>query len=672
MTNGMEVDDDQNLHAVEDMVADDVPNLTGFDAIEEEEVMGVVEKGIWIGNEPQSLLDVNDSSIFYNDFPLLPDFPCMSSSSSSSSNPAPTKPIASSSSSSSASSSSAASWAVLKSEAEDDHDNHHHNYGCDQMDAPPAALSSTDSMEALPPNDDGIGDIDCLDVMANFGYMDLIDSNDFFDPSSIFQNENPLEFQQEEKKPQIDQSQQDPSQQCPQENDEQYMLPDKKEVEEEKSVDELGRVFFDWLKSNRQYISAEDMRNIKLKRSTIESASKRLGGSKEGKKQLLKLILEWVEQYQLQKKRMREASSQFPYQCRETFQNPNPNPSPGANLNCTSVTPDPNSCFSPSQWMAPPPPYVSDPTTGMAASQAYSPMLGYVGDPYSNGATVPSMSQTINGHPYPPSTEYQMLDSAQSWTPSQLAMASQYNPFPDNNTNLSPNTPHPLALAGYGNQYPYQVYNATGERFVSLGSSATKEARKKRMARQRRFSSHHHRHHHNHNHQNHPQNQTNEQHAGLGGDNCTNTSQPNSGNWAYWSSAAYTAVSAVPVMLPGDAHAPQPPPMDRPPMQASNHQRPSLSEKRQGWKPEKNLKFLLQKVLKQSDVGDFVRANGLQEGDFIVLYSDTKCGKYLIRGVKVRQPGPKSEGKKPARRNLRNSFSTGNGSSSSPIKPPVN
>ncbi|MFS8009574.1 putative DNA-binding pseudobarrel domain superfamily [Helianthus anomalus] len=47
------------------------------------------------------------------------------------------------------------------------------------------------------------------------------------------------------------------------------------------------------------------------------------------------------------------------------------------------------------------------------------------------------------------------------------------------------------------------------------------------------------------------------------------------------------------------------------------------------------------------NTGDFVKANGLQEGDFIVIYSDVKCGKYLIRGVKVRQPATgKSEGKK--------------------------
>jgi hypothetical protein len=33
--------------------------------------------------------------------------------------------------------------------------------------------------------------------------------------------------------------------------------------------------------------------------------------------------------------------------------------------------------------------------------------------------------------------------------------------------------------------------------------------------------------------------------------------------------------------------------------------------------------------LKKFISGDFVRANGLQEGDFIVIYSDVKCGKYV-------------------------------------------
>ncbi|KAG0543180.1 hypothetical protein BDA96_02G167800 [Sorghum bicolor] len=119
--------------------------------------------------------------------------------------------------------------------------------------------------------------------------------------------------------------------------------------------------------------------------------------------------------------------------------------------------------------------------------------------------------------------------------------------------------------------------------------------------------------------------------------------------------------------------------------------------KRQGAKAEEKLRFLLQKELKQSDVGElgrivlpkmeaevhlpelktkygisipmedigtsrvwnmqyrfwsdnksrmyvlgntgeFVRSNELQQGDFIVIYSDVKSGKYLIQGVKVKPP----------------------------------
>ncbi|KAF5930617.1 hypothetical protein HYC85_031490 [Camellia sinensis] len=69
------------------------------------------------------------------------------------------------------------------------------------------------------------------------------------------------------------------------------------------------------------------------------------------------------------------------------------------------------------------------------------------------------------------------------------------------------------------------------------------------------------------------------------------------------------------------------------------------------WPNNKSRMYLLE------NTGDFVRANGLQEGDFIVIYSDVKCGKY------VRQPGAKAEGKKLAKghRNQRTaSPSTGN------------
>ncbi|XP_057507544.1 B3 domain-containing transcription factor ABI3 [Actinidia eriantha] len=649
---------------------------------------GEENQEIWLERQEQEqdLLDVNEASIFYNDFPPLPDFPCMSSSSSSSSAPAPAKPIASSSSASSASSSSssASSWAVLKSDAEEYVDKKTSHNNNNRLAPPVAALSSATSMEVLQPqqSDGGGEDADCMDVMETFGYMELIDSNEIWDPSSIFQTENPQ-----------------PPQEPYHQNVDQFMFDESHEIREREQnkppTDELGVLFFEWLKSNKEYISAEDMRSIKLRRATVECASKRLGSTKEGRKQLLKLILEWVEQYQLQKKqRLAESNPPFPPPYQEPpFQNPNPN----------SLPPNINPCFMPSPWVPPPPPPYDPAATVMAGPPAL------YGDPYTSGVPVPIPN-------YPASMEYNMLDSSQTWPP-QYALAAQYNQFPENHNNSNNNnnsipmvTPLSQAFVGYGNQYPY--YQRSGEKLVKLGSSATKEARKKRMARQRRFLSHHrhhhHHHNHNHNHQNQHQNQNaDHQHPSLGGENCSNTGQSNAANWVYWPNAAAPACSNV-SMVASEALQ-QPPLVQQPQRQVSSDSKViSLDRQRQGWKPEKNLKFLLQKVLKQSDVGnlgrivlpkkeaethlpeleardgipiamedigtsqvwnmryrfwpnnksrmyllentgDFVRSNGLQEGDFIVIYSDAKCGKYLIRGVKVRQPGPKSEAKKPSK-----------------------
>ncbi|KAI3449861.1 hypothetical protein Pfo_006526 [Paulownia fortunei] len=702
---------------------------TGFDPMEEDHQVvvmgGMGEKDLWLDRDQENLLDVNDASIFYNDFPPLPDFPCMSSSSSSSSTPAASRPIAATSSSSSAASSSpAASWAMMKSDAEEDtrRMSFQQFKGGDEVKVEPAALSSTASMEIPPPSDhDGLGDVDCIDVLENFGYIDLIDSNEIWDPSSVFQSENPQEFLEDQPTagqaaaPAMEGSQQKQKMQCQEENDAFSSFL--------QGNSELAMIFFEWLKQNRDYISAEDVRSIKLKRSTIESASKRLGSTKEGKKQLLKLILEWVEQYQLQKKRMREGGPQSPYAYKETVQNadPNPNPNPNPNFSYSPVPPDPNTCFSTSPWMPPaPPPHVSEVTAMVAAPPAFPPpMPGYSGDPYSNPIpVVPMNHQVVNGIPYPHSAEYPVMEHAQSWALSPFPMPqSQFNPFPDNGNIMT----HQQAL--YGN--PYQIFDPNGERLMRLGSSATKEARKKRMARQRRLYSHHHRHNSN---SNQHQNQMNDPHvAGDGGEDGDQASSP--GNWVYWSAgggSSPTAGNGPPV----DASQPQS--GDRAPMQPQNYQRQASSDRRQqqGWKTEKNLKFLLQKVLKQSDVGnlgrivlpkkeaethlpelesrdgisiamedigtsrvwnmryrfwpnnksrmyllentgDFVRVNGLQEGDFIVIYSDTKCGKYMIRGVKVRQPGTKLEGKKPARRNMRNLSLAGNSSSLAPIKQAV-
>ncbi|KAG6384043.1 hypothetical protein SASPL_102872 [Salvia splendens] len=617
-------------------------NPSGFDPI--------VDKDMW--------LDMDDASIFCVDFPSLPDFPCMSSSSSSSSTQPALKPIAVTSSSSSAT--SAVSWAVMRSDAEEDSagrmsfQQFQDEVKMDAGAAAGAALSSTASD---------------ADMMESFGYMDLIDCNELWDPSSVFQSENPQELVEE-----------------------QAPAPAASEAEDEngglsflQGDAELAMIFLEWLKQNKDYISAEDMRSIKLKRSTIESASKKLGTTSEGKKQLLRLILDWVEQHRLQKKAKGAASAPFPFHETAQFADPvNSNPN-------FIYNPDPNA----PQWMQPQP----QPQQEVAVQPSFAQPM-----PMNHGGVV-------NGIPLQHSAEYPMMEHAPSW-----AMAApfqqqqqQFSPFPDNGGSVV-NRQQSL----YGN--PYQMYDPNGERVMRLGSSATKEARKKRMARQRKLYPHPHRHSSSLNQQR--DGQLNDSRVDDGGEH-----DGSLGDWGYW----FTGEGGDPSPTAGQ----QPNSADQAAVQQQNSQRAAAaaSDRRpqQGWKTEKNLKFLLQKVLKQSDVGnlgrivlpkkeaeshlpeletrdgisitmedigtscvwnmryrfwpnnksrmyllentgDFVRANGLQEGDFIVIYSDTKCGKYMIRGVKVRQPGGKPEGKKPARRTVRSLSSLG-GNSSSPLAP---
>ncbi|TQD95942.1 hypothetical protein C1H46_018429 [Malus baccata] len=729
-------------------------------AEDQEDTLGVDHREMWLddGQETALLADINDPSIFYNDhFPPLPDFPCMSSSSSSSSTPAPVKPVTRSSSSSSvSSSSSAASWAVLKSDAEPEdgerkqqpnqNSYHHQHSQIDDQTVDAHALFSTASMEISQPLDLGGGGsgIDCMEETETFGYMDLFEPNEFFDPSSIFQSDILFmeQFQQDQDNQQLAMAQllQDHHEsattiQSNPQQQKQVVGHDEENTNkdlsnENKDPDDMAMVFLEWLRSNRETVSAEDLRSVKIKKSTIECAARRLGGGKEAMKQLLKLVLEWVQTNHLQKRRSNSITTKdsniiTQQQYQDPFLNPNPNPSSRV------FESNPSRNFTQTQWMAPPPHAAAyDPAAGglliptpppaPPPPATYPSMIGYMAaDPFGNG---PSPYQTS------PEYHHHMIESGQpSWPSSPFGMGTApYGSFPDNNIHLAPPQHHPQAFAGYGSQYqPYQYFPGNGgHQLMRLGSSATKEARKKRMARQRRLVSHH-RHH---GHQQNSQQLNNQmpdhhhlQQTRLVGNttdlNCTGAVplQANPGNWFYWPTATAAPSPSAIAMMPSimQEAAPLPPvqQMDRPAStQAQNYnhgrsavqERQERQERRQGWKSEKNLKFLLQKVLKQSDVGslgrivlpkkeaethlpeldardgisiamedigtsrvwnmryrywpnnksrmyllentgDFVRANGLQEGDFIVIYSDVKCNKYMIRGVKVRQAGPKSE-----------------------------
>ncbi|CAH8383172.1 unnamed protein product [Eruca vesicaria subsp. sativa] len=413
----------------------------------------------------------------------------------------------------------------------------------------------------------------------------------------------------------------------------------------EQNDDDLGTVFLEWLKNNKETVSADDLRKVKIKKATIESAATRLGGGKEAMKQLLKLILEWVKTNHLQRRHTTNNNQQDP------FQSPNPN-------NNTNIIPPPSdqTCFSPSTWVPPP-----------------HPGCGYMPAPT-----------------YPPQEYLPLLESPPSWPPPPPPPES--GPVPHQQFTMPNSQFSPCQETGGYNMNPYQYpYAPSGQmrdqRLLRSCSSTTKEARKKRMARQRRFLSHHHRH--NNNNNNNPsQAQLGESCATVAPQlNPVTTTTATGGTWMYWPN-----VPAVPP--PGSAQFPT---IDQAGSTSVMPRQPVLQDRRQGWKPEKNLRFLLQKVLKQSDVGnlgrivlpkkeaethspeleardgislamedigtsrvwnmryrfwpnnksrmyllentgDFVKANGLhQEGDFIVIYSDVKCGKYLIRGVKVRQ-----------------------------------
>lgn len=561
-----------------------VAAVPGFDPMgREDDTVGV----------DHNLLDDDGPLSFYaTDFPPVPDFPCMSSSSSSSSTRAPVKATSSSSPSSS---SSAASWAVLKSDQDADRSPQL------QQPAPPLpALSSTASMDMIPSEnfmledaprkeEEEVGLEDCLEMMETFGYMDLLECNDLFDPSSIFQNEESTDptatnngYPVEEFQAQHYLPQEQPEQNLQQDEgagahhshpasavqpcEQQEQLP---VVVVREAADEMGQVLLEWLRTNRDNISAEDLRRVKIRKATIESAAQRLGGGKAAMKQLLKLILEWVQTNHLHRKRKEAAEAQnnltySPFQDMPdpgSFLNPNPNIlNPSTN---NSFPLEPASCFPQStQW---PSPYGTEHAGSlMAAHPTFTPStVGYMGgDLFSGSGDLYSVTPGL--------ADYHMLDSPQSsWLLPQFGPASTHYNFMTADANFQPQASQ--AFVGYGNNSQYsnfqQQYYSSGNGERSLmrpGSSATKEARKKRMARQRRLMTHHRSgsgHHigHHASHQNgHHQAvmaMDHQQHArALGGCDQVAAAAANPGNWVYFpAQTPAVAPPAPPPMLPPEA-----------------------------------------------------------------------------------------------------------------------
>ncbi|CAD6228554.1 unnamed protein product [Miscanthus lutarioriparius] len=459
--------------------------------------------------------------------------------------------------------------------------------------------------------------------------------------------------------------------------------------------DELPRFFMEWLTSNRENISAEDLRGIRLRRSTIEAAAARLGGGRQGTMQLLKLILTWVQNHHLQRKRPRDVMEEAAGLHGQL-------PSPGANAGYEFPAGGQDmAAGGGTSWMPyqqqpfTPPAYGSDAVYPSAAGQQY---------PFHQSSSTSSV--VVNSQPFSPPTVGDMhgADGA------NMAWPQQYVPFPPTGASTgSYPMPQPFS-PGFGGQYAAAAGGhptMAPQRMAGVEASATKEARKKRMARQRRLSC--------------LQQQRNQQ-LNLGQIQGSVQPQepsprsahstpvtPSAGGWGFWSPSNQQQVQNPLSIKSNSSRAPVqqvPPSLEAvaAPLAASGARQDdspqrlaAASDKRQGVKADKNLRFLLQKVLKQSDVGslgrivlpkkeaevhlpelttrdgisipmedigtsrvwntryrfwpnnksrmyllentgEFVRSNELQEGDFIVIYSDVKSGKYLIRGVKVRPP----------------------------------
>ncbi|RZR79571.1 hypothetical protein BHM03_00005292 [Ensete ventricosum] len=493
--------------------------------VEEEEKMlaGLDAAGDHAGVDEIALDMDGEDLIFAEDtFHSLPDFPCLSS-------PSPSTLHAKNTVLSPCSSTSSSSyWSFLQVP-----------YGgrvADVQQQPAEAASVDDMMMLAPPKleflESGEFSFDGLDILGDIDLLDL--SIDPWEPCSLFHDVESSTAVDNGREAIVDRAMQ-PCQDAEEASSEGHAEGvQQRQQLEDTSSEELARVFLDWLRSNKDSISAEDLRSIKLKRSTIECADRRLGRTKHGRMQLLKLILTWVQNSHLQRKRHRPTSSDD-HQA-QAFPN-----------NCNCSTADQN----PVPWN----PNSTDPSAGathLSLLGAYGIANGDMAYP---GATAPytyphscgTSSVVVNSQPFSPTLDFGH-PTAGPW-PSQLASAL-------------PSMVPPQYSGGYANQFLGHPMYHQGQHLPDL-PSATKEARKKRMARQRRLASlHHHRNHHDQHHLQHA-------HPHLG------STEGAARNWAFWTNSSSSSHQRNHM-----AETQTPPPAAQP-QQRSPHGAASTSEKRQ-------------------------------------------------------------------------------------------
>jgi hypothetical protein len=246
--------------------------------------------------------------------------------------------------------------------------------------------------------------------------------------------------------------------------------------------EDLSRFFMEWLKSNRESISAEDLRRIRLRRSTVDAAAARLGGGRQGTMQLLKLILTWVKNNHLQKKSPHGAMEE------RSHGHGGQLPSPGAvNADGYEFPAAGGQDMGGTSWAAMP--YQQSPAYGGENTVSYP--SGQQQYTFHHHRSCGTSSVVVNSQPFSPPAAGDMHAASGG----NISWPRQYMQFPAAGESTgAASYPMPRVVpqafaSGFAGQYAMGGGGGGGhQRMLGVEASATKEARKKRMAKQRRLS----------------------------------------------------------------------------------------------------------------------------------------------------------------------------------------
>ncbi|MCO5560389.1 hypothetical protein L7F22_014004 [Adiantum nelumboides] len=449
---------------------------------------------------------------------------------------------------------------------------------------------------------------------------------------------------------------------CPLQEDKPLQVESASYGNEDESASQM---FERWLQSNAHWISLSDLRRIKLKTSTIENATRRLGGGKKGLMLFLKFVLLWVQNSRLKPNSQYDEalSSASDMQLGASLATECLGPSGARDASRRpfgGLAHNPTSPFSPmvgtpscSDWMT-------------RAQWGKPPLVNH------SGASPIANSHAYGSNGGSPTSSTEFCRSSSAWL---------------NNTNMLRTGVSPSSLAPPGNGSNIGQGVCFGKDATSMmmlmqqqqccganPAATTRAARKSRMERQRWSVRH------------------NRRWSASAHQNRLIPTSSARANSSCWSQVLGNGSQGFLHPSAGNGQ------------QQRMGARSSLELQQTYKRPDKNLRLLFQKELKQSDVGnlgrivlpkkaaetclpplelrdglnllvedmntskvwnmryrfwpnnksrmyllentsDFVKSYDLKEGDYMMLFCDTVTGKFVIRGAKGPPQGAASSGK---------------------------